>query len=95
MSANISSSALDCLRILFSQVRREVNFNALLTADIAQNLDTEEGELQMLMQLADHQKLEPVQLDSLEQAAKDHTGPALIRLTERKWILIRNIRLYQ
>ena len=74
-----NSSALACLGILFSQVRREVNFNALLTADIAQNLDTEEGELQMLMKLADNQKLEPVQLDSLEQAAKNHSGPALIR----------------
>ena len=29
-----NSSALACLGVLFSQVRREVNFNALLTTDI-------------------------------------------------------------
>ncbi|MBR4664150.1 MAG: hypothetical protein IKO93_09775, partial [Lentisphaeria bacterium] len=87
-----NSSALACLGILFSQVRREVNFNALLTTDITQNLDTEEGELQVLMHLADNQKLEPVQQETLEQAAKDFTGPALIRLADRKWVLIQNIR---
>ena len=92
MSDVKNSSALACLGILFSQVRREVNFNALLTTDITQNLEAEESELGVLLRLSENQKLEPVQLETLEQAAKAYTGPALIRLTERKWVLIQNIR---
>ena len=92
MASISSNSALACLRILFSQVRREVNFDALLPADAGQNLESAEGELTLLMQLSSHQKLDPVQFEDLGKAAEGFTGPALIRLTGRKWVLIQNIR---
>ena len=92
MPEPISNSALDCLRILFSQVRREVNFDALLDQEIIAGLDTAAGEITAVMQLCAGQKLDPRQFDDLDQAAGDSSGPALLRLTGRKWVLIQNIR---
>ena len=87
-----NNSALECLRILFAQVRREVNFAALLNSEIAQSLETADGELTVLMQLSSHQKLDPVQMEKLDRAAGESSGPALVRLNGRKWVLVRDIR---
>lgn len=92
MPSIISSSALECLRILFSQVRREVNFNALLTDETVRNAETAEGELTVLLQLSEAQKLEPEQLKELINLPPQASGPALIRLGGRHWILLQNIR---
>ena len=93
MPININSSALKCLRILFSQVRRDVNFDALLNTEfIGDPPDSEDGELTVLMQLSVQQKLDPVQLDDLSKAAAEFTGPALVRLPGQSWVLIQNIR---
>ena len=81
MPSATDNSALECLRILFSQVRREVNFDALLNNETEKNLETAESEITLLMQLSTQQKLDPVQLEDLSRAANEFTGPALIRLT--------------
>ena len=92
MPINTNTSALKCLRILFAQVRRDVNFDALLNTHLIQDLDSEDGGLTALMQLSGHQKLDPVQLEDISKAAAEFTGPALVRLSGRNWILIQNIR---
>ncbi|MBO4630828.1 MAG: hypothetical protein J5858_02790, partial [Lentisphaeria bacterium] len=92
MPAMIDNSALECLRILFSQVRREVNFDALLDTENLPDPDDADGESALLMRLASGQKLEPVLFPELEQAGEEASGPALIRLAGRKWVLIQNIR---
>ena len=89
---NKENSALECLRILFSQVRREVNFDALLSSENLRNPDDAEQEIAAVMHLASGQNLDPVRYDDLNSAAEKASGPALIRLNGRKWVLIQNIR---
>ena len=93
MPIDNNSSAMNCLRILFSQVRRDVNFDALLNTELIRNSsDSEDGELSVLIRLSSQQKLDPVQLDDISKAAAEFTGPALVRLPGRNWVLIQNIR---
>ena len=92
MAAEIKNTALECLKILLSQVRREVNFNALLTTELVENLKNPDGESNELIRLGESQKLDPVKYDSVEELLKDVHGPALAKLDNGNWILINNTR---
>jgi ABC-type bacteriocin/lantibiotic exporter with double-glycine peptidase domain len=92
MAAEIKNTALECLQILLSQVRREVNFNALLTPELVENLKNPDSESNELIRLGESQKLDPVKYDSVEELLKDVHGPALAKLANGNWILINNTR---
>ena len=92
MAAEIKNTALECLQILLSQVRREVNFNALLTPELVENLKNPDSEINELIRIGEGQKLDPVKYDSIEELLSDVHGPALARLDNGNWILINNTR---
>ena len=83
---NNDNTGLQCLQMLFQQVRRNVNFASLITQEIQQQYQLDA--LGVLMTLSEGQKLSPesVPLDHIE----NYTGPVLLKLTNGSWILVPN-----
>lgn len=86
------NSAWACLCLLFSQTRREVNTDALLDEKVRGELGSPDGEIRVLMRLADNHQLAPRYLSSPEEAAKTASGPAFMRLKEIGWVLLQDVR---
>ncbi len=80
-------TGLQCLQILFQQVRRNVNFSSLITGEVLQNY--QQNPIQTLETLSDAQRLAPEQISSTD-VLKVYTGPALLQLASGSWILLLN-----
>jgi ATP-binding cassette subfamily B protein len=85
-----NDSGLQCLRSLFAQFRRNVNFNALLTDELKLKYKT--VPLDTLQELASAQELFPETHRDLAEIAKSYSGPALLALRTGAWVLVMNIR---
>ncbi len=85
-------SSLECLRRLFSQFRRTVNFDALLTEELCARCQNHDEELNVIVELSNLHDLRPEKHADLDAIAKTYVGPALLRLTTGSWILVLNSR---
>ena len=83
-------SSLECLRQLFGQFRRTVNFDALLTDEIRQRCGNPETELNVIAELANSHELGAENHTDLAEVAKTYSGPVLLRLETGSWILLGN-----
>ena len=82
-------SGLQVMQILFSQVRREVNFAALITEAVkAQYL---KDQLAVLLQLASEHNLRQEKFNERSQLLA-YSGPALAQLKNGNWVLLTNSR---
>ncbi len=90
MAESNNDSGLQCLRALFAQVRRNVNFNALLTDELKLKYGT--TPLEALQEMASAQGLLPEAHRDLAEIAKSYSGPALLALRTGAWVLLMNIR---
>ena len=86
-------SGLLCLRVLFSQVRRSVNFAALITAEVQRQYA--ESPLETLMKLASEQQLRPESVDKLDDALSNYMGPLLAQTASGGFLLLPNCRQLQ
>ena len=80
-------TGLRCLQLLFSQVRRSVNFASLITEQLL--IEYQQNALDVILKLAEKQQLSPevyVDKDDLKQ----YTGPVLMSIDTGHWILIFN-----
>jgi len=82
-------SGLQCLQMLLSQIRRGLNFSALLTEEVQKSY--QEDQAGTLVKLAEDQRLRPEHADSLDPL-KSYAGPLLARLKNGGWIVIVNSR---
>ncbi len=90
MSEERNTSGLICLHSLLVNLRRAVNFEALLTDEIKKRYP--EAPCEVLLELADKVQLRPERCETLDVAAS-YNGPALVRLKNGNWICV--IRLGQ
>ncbi|MFA6292476.1 MAG: peptidase domain-containing ABC transporter [Victivallales bacterium] len=85
-----NDSGLQCLGSLFAQVRRNVNFSALLSDEVKSKYAEKPAET--LLEMASAQGLLPETHGDLAEMAKSYSGPALLALQSGAWILIMNTR---
>ena len=83
----ISRTGLQCLQLLFQQVRRNVNFPSLLTAEVLK--DYQEKPLETLETLSAAQRLAPEQITTLE-TLQFYNGPVILERTDGAWFLLPN-----
>ena len=77
-------SGLQCMQILFTQVRRSVNFSSLLTDDLLRQY--QENPMQTLLSIAENHQLAPEEL-TLDMI-KVYSGPAMLLLLGDSWVLL-------
>ena len=82
-------SGLQCLRLLFGQFRRGVNFAALITQNIQK--EYQETPFEVLLKLAGDQQLRPEKITGTDVLNR-YSGPFLALLTNGAWILVLNSR---
>jgi len=82
-------SGLECLRVLFSQVRHAVNFAALMTSETLAAYD--EDPAAVLMKLAEAQQLRPERFTS-EEVFSHYSGPVMVQLKDGAWALLFDSR---
>ncbi len=92
MSQNRNFSGLQCLQLLYSQYRRNVNFSALITVDLQEKYQNDP--VKTILDLAGEQQLRPESISDIE-ALKLYSGPVLIRLKNEAWVLMMNSRQLQ
>ena len=80
-------TGLQCLKAVFSEVRRGVNFSALLTQKVMQ--DYEADEVAVLLKLSADHGLRPEQADGLD-IFQSYSGPFLAKLSAGNWVLVAN-----
>ena len=85
----VNQTSLLCLRALFAQFRRNVNFNALLTEDLKKRFL--EDECKLIIDLAAAHDMRPEQSETAE-IFNSYAGPALARLDNGNWIIIMDSR---
>ena len=86
-SPKMDKSGLQCLQILFQQVRRNVNFASLITGEVMKNY--QEKPLEILENLSDAQRLAPEKISSLEVFSL-YNGPAILEKNEGTWVILLN-----
>ena len=82
-------SGLQVMQILFSQVRREVNFAALITEAV--KVEYLKDQFAVLLQLASEHNLRPEKFNERSQLLA-YSGPALAQLKNGNWVLLTNSR---
>ena len=80
-------SGLICLKVLFAQFRRGVNFAALMTEKIQK--EYQEKDFETLWQLTESQELRSEKINSLEEIS-NYNGPLLAKLDKGHWVLVIN-----
>ena len=78
-------SGLQCLKAIFAQVRRGVNFTALLTKKIQE--DYNDSPETVLLKLSADQGLRPEQTEGME-IFSGYGGPALVQLKNSNWVVL-------
>lgn len=85
----VNQTSLLCLRALFAQFRRNVNFSALLTEDLKKRFL--EDECKLIIDLAAAHDMRPEQSETAE-IFNSYAGPALVRLDNGNWVIIMDSR---
>ncbi len=88
MAEQPNLTGLLTLQQLILQVRRNVNFSALVTEELKQKYLKDE--VSVLMELAGGQELRPEKCSDLVEVAASYRGPAMLRLARGSWILVIN-----
>ncbi len=78
-------SGLQCLKAIFAQVRRGVNFTALLTKKIQEAYN--DSPETVLLKLSADQGLRPEQTEGME-IFSGYGGPALVQLKNSNWVVL-------
>ncbi|MEG1980166.1 MAG: ABC transporter transmembrane domain-containing protein, partial [Victivallaceae bacterium] len=82
-------SGVQVLQILFAQVRREVNFSALITEAVKEKYQQEP--FAVLLKLASEHNLRPEKFTEQAQLLA-YSGPALVQLKNENWVLLTDSR---
>lgn len=83
----LNKTGLQCLQILFSQVRRNVNFASLITEQLLN--EYQQNASDVILKLAEKQELAP-EVYTDKDAPEQYTGPVLMEINTSTWILIFN-----
>ena len=90
MPETVKISSLECLRQLFGNFRRTVNFNALVTDDVFRRCQDAEKELDVIVELANQHGLGAENHADISEVIKTYSGPVMLRMDNGQWILIFN-----
>ena len=80
-------TGLQCLQKLLAQVRRNVNFMALVSNEVQQEFLKDNNAV--ITKIADEQQLRPEPVDDIKNLS-NYNGPVLAHLNTGSWILILN-----
>ncbi len=80
-------TGLQCLQMLLSQTRRNVNFMALISNEVQQEFLKDNNGI--ITKIADEQQLRPEPVDDINNLS-NYNGPVLAHLNTGSWILIIN-----
>ncbi len=80
-------TGLQCLQMLLSQTRRNVNFMALVSNEVQQEFLKDNHAV--ITKIADEQQLRPEPIDDIKNLS-NYNGPVLAHLNTGGWILIIN-----
>ena len=80
-------TGLQCLQMLLSQTRRNVNFMALIPNGVQQDFLKDNNAV--ITKIADEQRLRPEPVDDIQNLS-NYNGPVLAHLNNGSWILIIN-----
>ena len=80
-------TGLQCLQMLLSQTRRNVNFMALVSNEVQQEFLKDNHAV--ITKIADEQQLRPEPIDDIKNLS-NYNGPVLAHLNTSGWILIIN-----
>ena len=86
-------SGLLCLKLLFGQFRREVNFDALTTEQCRQ--DYIQDPEAVLMKLAADHSLHPEKCALDSDTCTNYNGPMLVLMLNGEWMLLLNTRQFR
>jgi len=89
----VVNSGIVCLRNLAANLKRDINFNALLTSELQKELG--EDPVQGLMKLATGLQLQPELHNDAVTLTETYSGPALVRLLNGNWVLAVNLTQIQ
>ncbi len=79
-------SGLDCLQMLVENLRRNINFDAVMTGELkARYLD---APADVLLEIADNLQLKPELVTDLAADFSNYAGPALLPLQNGNWICL-------
>ena len=92
MADDTKITALKCLELLFSRFRQGVNFQALVTKALMEQLEADE--LEALFKLSETQDLRAEKASSMD-IFSSYRGPAMIKLSSGHWVLLVNSGQYQ
>lgn len=88
MDASVNSGVV-CLRNLAANLKRDINFDALLTPELEKELDGDP--VKGLLKLAAGLQLEPESHNNVTELADTYAGPALVQLQNRNWVCAVNL----
>ena len=83
-------TSLECLRQLFVQFRRTVNFDALCTEELRSRCADADDELNVITELANQHGFGAEHHTDLAEVVKTYAGPLMLRLTDGGWTLLVN-----
>lgn len=83
-------SGLRCLQLLLSQIRPNVNLNAIFTDTLKQNYENDQEKV--LLELASSQELRPEKHADISEVMKTYHGPCLLKLSAETWVLVINTK---
>lgn len=83
------NSGVVCLRSLAANLKRDINFDALLTPELEQELETDSD--QGLLKLASGLQLQPEFHNNAVELSETYAGPALLRLQNGNRVLAVNL----
>ncbi len=82
-------SGVVCLRNLAANLKRDINFDALLTPELQNELNSNQSD--GLLKLAAGLQLQPEFHNNAVELAETYSGPALLRLQSGNWVLSINL----
>ena len=92
MADETKTTALKCLELLFSRFRQGVNFQALVTGAVMEQLEADE--LEAILKLSEGQDLRAEKASTTE-VFSSYRGPAMLKLASGHWVLLVNSGQYQ
>jgi len=80
------NSGIECLRKIFKEFRRNINFDALLTKELYEKFNGNESEI--IIELSNAHDLRPEKHSDLAEIAKTYNGPAILQLNNGSFVLL-------
>ena len=86
----VNVTGIACLRYLSANLKRDINFDALITPELQKEFAADQSS--GLMKLAAALQLSPEQHKNAADLAETYAGPALLLLQSGSWVCAVNLQ---